>query len=154
MDHYQTIVGDDCEPHGTTGDWWASNGSSGGWQQWNVNLAGHDDRFLGQQIEVSITYVSDWEFQGLGVFVDDVDVSTDEGTTDFESDDGGWAPQPATAGSAPNVNNWIVTNPTGFPEGAIIATPDTLYMGFGFEGITDAAPRNDDRAQARNFILN
>ena len=23
MDHYQTIVGADCVPHGTTGDWWA-----------------------------------------------------------------------------------------------------------------------------------
>jgi hypothetical protein len=154
MDHYQEIVGDDCEPHGDTGIWWADSGSSGGWQQWHVDLAGHDDRFLGQQIEVSITYVSDWAFQGLGVFVDDIEVSTDEGSTDFESDDGGWAPQPAPAGSAPNFNTWIVTDATGFPEGAIIATPDTIYMGFGFEGITDAATRNEVMGQAMAFLLN
>ena len=58
MDHYQRIVGDDCEPHGTTGDWYASNGSSGGWEQWDVDLA--LDRFRGQTVEVSISYVSDW----------------------------------------------------------------------------------------------
>jgi hypothetical protein len=27
----------------------------------------------------------------------------------------------------------------GFPEGAVIATPDTVYVGFRFEGISDAA---------------
>ena len=35
-------------------------------------------------------------------------------------------------------NNFIRTIRTGFPEGAVIATTDTLYMGFGFEGITGA----------------
>jgi hypothetical protein len=153
MDHYQTIVGDACEPHGSTGDWWASNGNSGGWQQWNVNLAGPDGRFLGQLVEVSITYVSDWSFQGLGVFVDDIAVSTGEGSTDFEANDGGWARPDAPVGSAPNFNTWIVTDPTGFPEGAIIATPDTLYMGFGFEGITDAATRNTVMGQAMEHLL-
>jgi hypothetical protein len=150
MDHYQTIVGDDCEPHGTTGVWNASSGNSGGWEQWHVDLSG----FAGQQVEVSITYVSDWAFQGLGVFVDDIEVSTGEGTTSFESGDDGWTPQDAPAGSAPNFNTWIVTDPTGFPEGAIIATPDTLYMGFGFEGITDAATRNEVMGEAMDFLLN
>jgi hypothetical protein len=150
MDHYQTIVGDDCEPHGDTGVWWASNGNSGGWEQWNVDLSG----FAGKQIEVSITYVSDWAFQGLGVFVDDIVVSTGEGTTSFEGGNDGWMMPDAPAGSAPNFNTWIVTDPTGFPEGAIIATPDTLYMGFGFEGITDAATRNEVMGEAMGFLLN
>ena len=103
---------------------------------------------------MSITYVSDWAFQGLGVFVDDIEVSTGEGTTAFESGDGGWAPPDAPAGSAPNFNTWTVTDPTGFPEGAVIATPDTLYMGFGFEGITDAATRNEVMGKAMDFLLN
>jgi len=154
MDHYQTIVGDDCEPHGTSGDWWSSNGNSGGWQQWLVDLTGPGGRFAGKQIEVSITYVSDWSFQGLGVFLDDIVVSTGQGTTDFESGDGGWGTPLAPAGSAPNFNTWKVTDPTGFPEGAVIATPDTLYMGFGFEGITDAATRNEVMGKAMDYLLN
>jgi zinc carboxypeptidase len=154
MDHYQTIVDDDCVPHGTTGDWWAISGNSGGWQQWNVNLAGPGNRFAGKQIEVSISYVSDWASQGLGMFVDDIVVSTGEGSTDFESGDGGWTMPPAPAGSAPNTNTWIVTDATGFPEGAVVATPDTLYMGFGFEGITDAATRNEVMGKAMDYLLN
>jgi hypothetical protein len=154
MDHYQTIVGADCVPHGTTGDWWAISGNSGGWQQWNVDLARPDGRFLGKQIKVSISYASDWASQGLGVFVDDIVVSTGEGSTDFESSDGGWTTPPAPAGSAPNTNTWIVTDATGFPEGAVVATPDTLYMGFGFEGITDAATRNEVMGKAMDYLLN
>jgi len=102
---------------------------------------------------VSISYVSDWASQGLGVFVDDIVVSTGEGSTDFESSDGGWGMPPAPAGSAPNTNTWIVTDATGFPEGAVVATPDTLYMGFGFEGITDAATRNEVMGKAMDYLL-
>ena len=103
---------------------------------------------------MSITLRERLGFQGLGVFVDDIVVSTGEGTTSFESGDGGWTPPDAPAGSAPNFNTWIVTDPTGFPEGAVIATPDTLYMGFGFEGITDAATRNEVMGEAMDFLLN
>jgi hypothetical protein len=157
MDHYQTqddAAADKCVPHGTTGDWWASSGNSGGWEQWSVDLAGPAGRFAGKQIEVSITYVSDWSFQGLGVFLDDIAVSTGEGSTDFETSDGGWATPDAPAGSAPNFNTWKVTDAAGFPEGAIIATPDTLYMGFGFEGITDHETRNEVMRQAMEYLLN
>ena len=45
--HYQTKKGDSCTPSGTTGDWNAATGSSGGWQDWTVDLsayAGQDDR--------------------------------------------------------------------------------------------------------------
>jgi Zinc carboxypeptidase len=141
MDHYQTIVGDGCEPRGTTGVWWAANGTSGGWQHWNVDLAGHDGRFLGQEIEVSITYVSDWATQGLGVFVDDITVSTGEGSTSFESGPDGWDMPEAPAGSAPNFNTWKITGSAGFPEGAVIGTPDSLLWGFGLEGVTGADAR-------------
>ena len=125
-------------------------GNSNGWQQWSVDLSA----YASGQVEVSITYVSDWATQGLGVFVDDIEVSTGEGTTSFESGNDGWMTQDAPAGSAPNFNTWIVTDPTGFPEGVIIATPDTLYMGFGFEGITDAATRNEVMGEAMDFFLN
>jgi hypothetical protein len=153
MDHYQTIVGDDCEPHGTSGDWWAANGNSGDWQNWQVDLAGPDGRFLGHEVEVSITYVSDWATQGLGVFVDQIDVSTGEGTTSFESGNDGWETPPAPAGSATNANTWEITTAGGFPEGAVMATPASLLWGFGLEGVTDADRREELMGRAIDHLL-
>ena len=46
-------------------------------------------------------------------------------------------------GSAPNPNDFIRTESVGFEEGAVVSTEDTLYFGFGFEGITDASTRAD-----------
>jgi hypothetical protein len=88
LDHYQTQSGPSaCTPTGTTGAWHAASGSSGGWQRWQVDLSS----LAGQQVEVSISYASDWSFQGLGVFVDDIEVSTGEGTTPFEAGLDGWS---------------------------------------------------------------
>ena len=69
-----------CSPTGTTGTWNAATGNSAGWQQWEVDLSA----YAGKQVEVSIAYVSDWATQGLGMFVDDIEVSTGEGSTSFE----------------------------------------------------------------------
>jgi bacillopeptidase F (M6 metalloprotease family) len=95
-------------PTGSTGSWNAASGSSSGWQQWNVDLSA----YAGGQVEISLAYVSDWSTQGLGVFLDDIAVSTGQGSTDFESDLGG----------------------TGFPEGAVVATNDTLLHGLRARG--------------------
>ena len=153
LDHYQTNNGDGtCSPTGSTGAWWAQSGGSGGWQQWRVDLGA----FAGRQVELSIAYASDWATQGLGVFVDDIDVSTGEGTTSFEEDDDpmdGWAVTGPPAGSGPNSNNFVRSTAAGFPEGAVIATGDTLYMGFGFEGISDAASRNVVMGRAMGYLL-
>jgi hypothetical protein len=95
---------------------------------------------------VSISYASDWGTQGLGTFVDDVTVSTGEGTTSFEQDADpmdGWTVSGPPPGSATNPNNWERTTADGFPEGAVVATPQTVYMGFGLEGITGASTRAD-----------
>jgi hypothetical protein len=157
MDHYQTIVGDECDPEGTTGEWWAASGSSGDWQNWQVDLAGPDGRFLGEQVEVSITYVSDWATQGLGVLIDEIEISAggvaQPGTTSFETGDDGWAMPPAPAGSATNANTWTITDPAGFPEGAIIAGPDSLLWGFGLEGVTDEARRDELMGRAIDYLL-
>jgi hypothetical protein len=112
--------------------------------------------FAGRQVELSIAYASDWATQGLGLFVDDIDVSTGEGTTSFEEDDDpmdGWAVTGPPAGSGPNSNNFVRSTAAGFPEGAVIATGDTLYMGFGFEGISDAASRNVVMGRAMGYLL-
>ena len=150
LDHYQTQDGQSsCFPNGTTGAWNAASGNSGGWQQWEVDLSG----FANQQVEVSISYASDWATQGLGVFVDDIEVSTGEGTTSFETGLDGWSMLGAPPGSSPNPNDFNRTTAGGFPEGPSATTADTIYFGFGFEGITDAADRNEVMGRAIDYLL-
>jgi hypothetical protein len=156
LTHYQTFSAGTCTPTGTTGQWNAANGSSSGWQQWNVDLA----RYAGQQVEISITSLSDWGFQQFpGVFIDDIAVSTGEGSTSFE-DDGdamdGWtipgAPQDADGVEGPNRNDWVRRGGLGIKEGAAVKTADTLYFGFGFEGIGGARTRNDVMRRAVAYL--
>jgi hypothetical protein len=149
LDHYQTQnTPTTCLPTGTTGAWNAASGDSHGWQQWSLNL----NAYAGQQVEVSISYASDWATQGLGVFIDEVTLP-DGSSTSFETSLDGWTMPGPPAGSAPNVNDFIRTNATGFPEGAVVATDDTLYMGFGFEGIQTATQRNAVMGRAMNYLL-
>jgi hypothetical protein len=150
LDHYQTLNADNtCSPTGTTGSWNADSGSSSGWGQWSVDLSA----YAGTQVEVSIAYVSDWSVQGLGAFVDDVVVSTGEGTTSFETGLDGWTVTGPPPGSAPNSNNFVRTTAGGFPEGAAITTEDTIYFGFGFEGIATPAARNAVMGRAMGYLL-
>ena len=159
LTHYQTFNADGtCSNTGTGGgQWHAANGSSGGWQQWEIDLG----RYENSQVEVSITALSDWGLQQFpGVFIDDIVVSTGEGTTSFEDDadpTDGWtvpgAPQDDAGVEGPNRNDWTRRGGLGIKEGAVIATPDTLYMGFGFEGITDAATRDAVMGRALDHLL-
>jgi hypothetical protein len=158
LTHYQTFdpATGDCSSTGSSGEWNAANGSSSGWQQMEFDLSA----FAGKQVEVSITSVSDWGFQQFpGVFIDDVEVSTGEGTTSFEDDadpTDGWtvtgAPPDDAGIEGPNVNDWVRRGGLGIKEGATIATEDTLYMGYGFEGITDAATRNQVMQRAVDYL--
>lgn len=133
--HYQ---GADCSPTGSTGSWNAATGASGGWQEFSVDLSA----YAGTQVEVAISYVSDWGAQGLGVFLDDARVIVDGATvseTSFESGDlGGWTVAGPPAGSAPNGNDWARSQ-QAFEEGAAVVTADTVYFGFGLEGLAPAA---------------
>lgn len=150
LDHYQTVVDDaTCTPTGTTGEWHAASGNSGGWQEWEIDLSG----YAGGDVEVSISYASDWSVQGLGVFVDDVTVTTGDGSTSFETDLGGWEVPGAPEGSAPNANDYIRTTAAGFPEAAVVATPGSLYAGFGLEGIETAAERAAVMDRALEHLL-
>ena len=149
LDHYQTLTGDTCTATGTSGAWNAASENASGWQQWSVNLGA----YAGQSVEVSITYASDWGTQGLGVFVDDIVVSTGEGSTSFETGMDGWVATDAPPGSAANANTWIRTDAAGFPVGAAITTPRTIIMGFGVEGISTPAERNAVMGRAMEYLL-
>jgi hypothetical protein len=150
LDHYQTITSaTTCDPTGTTGSWNAASGNSAGWQQWSIDL----DAYAGGDVVIRISYASDWATQGLGVFVDDVTLP-DGSSTSFEGGDtGGWAVTGPPPGSAPNSNNFTITDATGFPEGAAVTTEDTIYLGFGFEGINGAATRNEVMGRAMDYFL-
>lgn len=151
LDHYQTFdeAAETCTPTGTTGSWNAASGNSAGWQDWSVDLGA----YAGQQVEVSITYASDWGTQGLGTFVDDITLP-DGTSTSFETGLDGWTVPGAAAGSAPNANDWEVTDAGGFPVGSVISTPRSLMMGFGFEGIATPAERNEVMGRALDHLLN
>jgi murein tripeptide amidase MpaA len=141
LDHYQTQQGTSaCLPTGNTdppGEWNAASGNSNGWVQWTIDLGA----YAGGTVEISIAFVSDWATQNLGVFIDDVTLP--DGTfTSFESGLDGWEVSGPPEGSGANSNDWTVTDADGFPVGSTISTPDSLMMGYGFEGISTAAERN------------
>jgi hypothetical protein len=108
LQHYLTVPaaeGQPCSSRGSTGEWWAASGSSHGYENWDVDLSA----YAGGQVEVSITYASDYGVQRPGVYIDDVVVSTGQGSTSFE-DDGdtldGWRVPGVPEGSQGNQNDW------------------------------------------------
>ena len=148
VDRYQTFNADGtCSATGTSGEWHSFSGNSSGWKNWVADLSAYS----GKQVELSITYITDWGTLGLGVFVDDVIVpgATSEG---FESGLGAWSVPGSPTGSAPNGNDWIAS-PTAFYEGAAVATQDTHFLGFGLEGVTGRAARADLMRRALEDLL-
>jgi hypothetical protein len=150
LDAYQTVNADGtCSPTGDTGAWNAATGNSGGWQQWSIDLSDYHD----QTVQVAISYISDWASQNLGVFVDDITLPDGSSTSFEDGDTGGWAVTGAPAGSAPNANDWIITDSSGFPVGATITTPNSLLAGFGFEAVSTQPERDAMMARVLDFMI-
>ena len=133
LTHYQTFNSADGTCSNTGIDREAGTPPTAARRGWQQLVDRPRARTPAQQVEVSITVLSDWGFQQFpGVFVDDIVVSTGEGTTSFE-DDGdpmdGWtvpgAPQDEAGIEGPNRNDWVRRGGLGIKEGAAIATPDT-----------------------------
>ncbi len=149
LDHYQTRRSGDLHPNRHDRRMERGVGRLGRL----AAVAGEPRRVrAASQVEVSISYVSDWATQGLGVFVDDV-TYPDGTSTSFESGLDGWAVPGSPAGSAANANDFEAIGAAGFPEGAVVATNDSLYMGFGFEGISTPASRNEIMGRAMGYLL-
>ena len=148
LEQYQ---GADCNGAG----WHASSGRSDGWEEWQIDLDAFADP--GDELEIYISYASDWSVQGLGVFVDYVQLPG-EAVESFETETSPWSVTGPPPGSDPNPNNFIRTESVGFEEGAIVSQtpPDadfqTLYWGFGFEAISGATGANS-RADAMDRTL-
>src|SRR3954470_14717859 len=100
--------------------------------------------YAGKKVDLRISVITDWGTLGLGVWVDDVKL-TDGATVlefnDFETGLGGWTVGPPPAGTDVPTNGWE-RRTEEFKEGGVVATDDTLYTGFGFEGINKSA-RNE-----------
>ncbi|MGW4947058.1 M14 family zinc carboxypeptidase [Actinoplanes sp. NPDC004185] len=131
--HYQ---GEGCTSTGTTGTWNAATGNSAGWKQFDADLSA----YAGKQVELSISYMSDWGTQGLGVFLDDVRVEVGGAVaqqTSFEADLGGWTVAGPPPGSGANSNDWARSQ-LAFDSGAGVTTRDSVYLGFGLEGLPEA----------------
>jgi hypothetical protein len=155
LDHYQTLDGTDpanpvCTPTGTTGSWNAMTGDSGGWVPLSFDLSA----WAGKDVEVSISYVTDWSTGVTGVRIDDVGLMTDgvrTPLTGFETDLGGFTVLGAPPGSAANRKDWRRIGALDL-AGAAVVTGDTVMLGFGLEQLTDA-DRNAVLGQAMSYLL-
>ncbi len=89
------------------------------------------------------------------MFVDDVSVTVDGAValeTSFEDGLGGFNVPGPPPGSAPNAGDWERVGIV-FEIASIVATEDTLYFGFGFEGISTAAERNEVMSRSLQHLI-
>ena len=63
------------------------------------------------------------------------------------------APQDAQGIEEPNRNDWVRRGGLGIKEGSVVRADDTLYMGFGFEGIAGANTRKNIMDRAVDYLL-
>lgn len=137
--NYQTADGDTCTPTGTTGEWNAATGSSGGWQKWRIDLG----PYAGKTVELAIVVATDWASGGVGAFIDDAAIElggSQASSTSFEDDTGVWEAGPAPEGTPNPAPRWERATQL-FQEGAVVGTPDTVYAGFEVGNMTSAAER-------------
>jgi Immune inhibitor A peptidase M6 len=152
--NYQTVNADGtCSPTGTTGEWHAASGGSGGWQEWRIDLA----RFAGQNVELSIVFATDWGTLTVpGMLVDDTTVTVGGqvvAQTSFETDLGGWdVPGAHPEGPAENLSDWIRSEVI-FEEAAATQTAEGLVFGFGFEGVNTPEARAELMRRTLSHLL-
>ena len=139
------LGGADC----SEGEWNAITGATGGWQDVAFDLSG----FTGDQVEVSITYMTDPAFGGVGAFVDDTVITVD-GAPDadgFEAPTSSWTIEGSPEGSPPNTGDWEIGEKL-VDSFAGTSTEDTLLFGFGFEQLADVS-RADLMKRALDDLL-
>ena len=150
LGHY--LGGPDCTAPGTSGTWnsFTSGSTAGGWHQATVDLSG----FAGEEVEVSISYVTDPNTGGVGAFVDDTHVIVDgvDSADGFEGATSTWTVGGPPSGSAPNAGNWQISEKL-VNAFAGTSTEDTLLLGFGLEQLSTDAERADLLERALGGLL-
>jgi hypothetical protein len=135
------LGGADCTEPGATGTWNSFTGSSNGWTEAGVDLSA----YAGQQVEVSISSVTDPFVGDVGVFVDDTRVVVNDAVVEqdgFEGATSAWTVGGPPAGSPPNGQNWQIAGQL-VTVYAGTSTEDTLLPGFGPEHLATAEERAD-----------
>ncbi len=122
--------------------------TSEGWQQVAFDLL----PYAGDDVEISVTYLTDPSTAGVGAFVDDTRVVIDgvETADGFEGADSVWAQGEAPEGSPPSPAKWRIGEGV-FAAGT--ATDDTLLLGFGLEQLSTDAERSDLMGKALDGLL-
>ncbi len=147
--NYLTVGEGGCTPTGTTGSWNAMTGSSEGWQEANFDLSA----YAGQQVEVSISYVSDSSVGGVGVVVDDTSLVVGGEETEaegFESGLGAWTVAPPPPGSPTSGTQFVRSQ--GLLSGAI-TTEDSVLLGFGLEQVATDGERAELVGAAMRHLI-
>ncbi|MEV6030153.1 M14 family zinc carboxypeptidase [Nonomuraea sp. NPDC052116] len=148
LGHYLT-GGNPCTASGTSGSWNRFTGDSGGWKQVAFDLSA----YAGQQVEVSISYVTDPSTGGVGVFVDDTRVTTTGGTLDsegFETGLGPWAVPGPPAGSPTGGGDFARAQAD---TTAAVSTKDTVLLGFGLEQLANDNERNATIKKVMKYLI-
>jgi hypothetical protein len=99
--------------------------------------------FLGDEVELSISYVTDPVTGGVGAFVDNTRVVVDgvESADGFEGATSEWSPAARPAGSPATAGRWVITEQLNVFGGT--STEDTLLLGFGLEQLATPQQRTD-----------
>ena len=152
--HYLT-PGLPCAPRGTTGEWNAFNGESGGWRNVSFDLS----RYAGRPVDVKVSYVANTVVggkNGIGVFVDDTRVATTAGVLDadgFEGDTSSWTVEGPPPGSPPaNDSNFVISTEL-IGVAASVTTRDTVLFGYGIEALATPEERAAVLGRAIKHLL-
>ncbi|WP_211254447.1 M14 family metallopeptidase [Knoellia sinensis] len=146
--HY--LAGPGCTQPGSSGTWNSFTGSTDGWHQAAFDLSG----FLGDSVELSISYVTDPATGGIGAFVDDTHVVVDgvDSADGFEGATSTWTVGGPPEGSAPNQGNWVFSERL-IQSFAATSTADSVLLGFGLEQLSTDAQRSTLLRQALGGLL-
>ena len=143
LEHYLT-PGDPCLTPGTTGEWNAFTGSSGGW----IPVAFDLSAYAGQQVEVVVSYVTDPATGGLGAIVDDTKLVTTDGTTQaegFEEGFGAWRCSAPPEGSPDNLLRLRERRTASAELVAVTATPRTRCSSASVSSSSSRPPNSGPR---------
>jgi hypothetical protein len=144
-----------CTQRGTTGEWNAFTGESGGWRTASFDLS----RYAGRPVDVKVSYVANTVIggkNGIGVFVDDTRVTTTAGILDndgFERDTSSWTVQGPPPGSPPAGESGFMISPELISVAASVATEDTVLFGYGIEALATPQERADVLGRAVEHLL-
>jgi hypothetical protein len=124
-------------------------GSSRGWQQAQFDLSA----YAGQQVEVSISYVTDPASGGVGAFIDDIALLVDGEVREsegFEAGLGAWSSAGQPEGSPPGGGDFRRAEALLF---SAVTTEDTVLFGSGIEQIASPSERAEVLGRALRHLL-